>query len=63
MMQCSTILMIMWFFVKTGYYMFYALSYKTEHTYNKWIKISNMLVIFLNAIFICFALFSKQDER
>ena len=59
MMQCSTVLMIMWFFVKTGYYMFYAMSYKTEHTYNKWIKISNMLVIFMNAIFICYALFNK----
>lgn len=63
MMQSSTLLMIAWFFVKTGYYMFYSLSYKIEHTYNKWIKIANMLVIFLNAIFICYALFNRQDEK
>lgn len=55
--------MIGWFFAKTGYYMFYAMSYKIEHTYNKWIKIANMLVIFINAIFICYALFNHQDEK
>ena len=55
--------MIFWFFAKTGYYMFYAMGYKIEHTYNKWIKIANMLVIFVNANFFCYALFNHADEK
>ena len=30
---------------------------------NRWIKIANMLVIFINAIFICYALFNHRDEK
>ena len=63
MMQCSTVLMIGWFLVKFGYYIIYPVSYKTEHAYNKWIKIFNMVVIFSNAVFICFALFNRDDEK
>lgn len=63
MMQTSTVLMIGWFFAKTGYYMFYPMGYRTEHTYNRWIKIANMLVIFVNAIFICYALFDHQEGK
>ena len=43
--------------------MFYPMGYKTEHTYNKWINITNMLVIFINAIFFCYALFNHHDEK
>lgn len=63
MIQCSTIMMIIWFFAKTGYYMFYAMGYKVEHNYNRWIKIANMVIIFINSIFICYALFNHSDEK
>jgi hypothetical protein len=63
MMAVSLVLMICWFFAKTMYYMFYSMSYRTEHMLNKWIKIANMMVIFINASFLCYALFNHFDEK
>ena len=56
-------LMVTWFFAKTGYHMFYSISYKVEYEFNKWIKIANMCVIFMYAIFFSYALFNHTDAR
>ena len=56
-------LMVAWFFAKTGYHMFYSISYKVEYEFNKWIKIANMCVIFMYSIFFSYALFNHTDAR
>jgi len=56
-------LMVAWFFIKTGYYMFYSISYKVEYEFNKWIKIANMAVIFMYSIFFAYSLFNHTDPK
>ena len=55
--------MILYLFLRTGYQMFYSLSYSFENKYNRWIKIGSMVVIFVNAIFLSYALFNQKDEK
>lgn len=43
--------------------MFYSISYRVEYEFNKWIKIANMAVIFMYAIFFAYALFNHMDPR
>lgn len=52
-----------WFFINTGYFIFYPISYKIECEFNKWIKIANMVVIFSYSIFVSNALFNHYDPK
>lgn len=63
-MISSTITMCAaWLFAKTGYYVFYPISYTLESKLNKWIKIANMSVIFSFSIFLTYALFDHFDSK
>lgn len=62
-MSLSTLLISLWLFMKTGYYVFYSISYKVENELNKWIKVGNMAIIFMHTVFMVYSLFNHTDER
>lgn len=59
----ANVLLSAWFFAKTGYYMFYAMSYRLEQELNRWIKVCNMFIVFPYAIFMSYSLFNHFDPK
>ena len=62
-MVVAVSLMVLWFFAKTIYYMFYSLSYKVECELNKWMKVANMCIVFPYSILMSYSLFNHFDPK
>lgn len=62
-MSLSTLLVSLWLFMKTGYYVFYSISYKVENELNKWVKVGNMVLIFMHSAIMVYSLFNHSEEK